>query len=130
MSSGLIIRLIDVVLIILVGFVSISDLRPKSQIALPQKENVAEEGSVGEQVVAMIFIKKDEYRIIIDKDTSNFTMDMVVQLEERLIDYKINSEKPLVVIDPSNNSPLQYTVNMIDLCSKLELPKSVLMHKN
>ncbi len=55
-GQGTILRLIDVVLIILVGFVSIADLSEKSRIRFPYTQKEAQEQSEEEQNLAIISI--------------------------------------------------------------------------
>ncbi len=55
-GSGTILRLIDVVLIILVGFVSIADLSSKSRIRFPYTQKDAQEQSEEQQDLAIISI--------------------------------------------------------------------------
>ncbi|MBC8465920.1 biopolymer transporter ExbD [bacterium] len=129
MANGSIIRLIDVVLIILVGFISVSDLRQKSQITLPQKKETPVDDTESEQIAAMIFIQEDGYQVMVEEDSVWFNPDDLEGVKSRLEEYKQNYDKPLVAIDPSDSSPVQFTVNMIDVCSSLELPKSVLVRK-
>jgi preprotein translocase subunit SecF len=55
-GQGTILRLIDVVLIILVGFVSIADLSEKSRIRFPYTQKEAQEQSEDQQELAIISI--------------------------------------------------------------------------
>ncbi|MBS1262763.1 MAG: hypothetical protein MAG453_02127 [Calditrichaeota bacterium] len=59
-GKGTILRLIDVVLIILVGFVSISDISDKSRIRFPFTQKEAAESDVETQAIVSIVVTVDE----------------------------------------------------------------------
>jgi hypothetical protein len=85
-GSGTILRLIDVVLIILVGFVSIADLSTKSRVRFPYTQKDAQEQSEEQQDLAIISIivtssmenMRAENRERIDQDgtTHQYTVEL------------------------------------------------------
>ena len=129
MRGGMIIRLIDVVLIILFGFLAISDIQMRRQIRMPGPSE--EQKPPEEQKDAYIFIKIDkENRFAIEMDqTELFATFDLSELRERLVktadeayDRGLN---PIVIIDPALDASVQSVIHIFDICEEEQLPKSI-----
>ena len=127
-ASGLIIRLIDVVLILLFGFISISQIEKRSKVNLPlssetklstpDTENLIRVsiypyhedkwGFLVENEMVLIETIQDLHRYLIDK----------MQFYETQIRIKIYSEA---------TAPIKYTMQVADLCEHLKLNKSLIV---
>lgn len=150
-SKGIILRLIDVVLIILVGFVSVADLEPKGRFDLPRSEKSEEESEEpidmlivsvkadeensrietrevlqddGEVTVASLQIPGIIYDLIWYIGEEEFSDKALTNesLEEKLEAFQ-NREIKQIVISPSPDSPVEGTVTPYDICKRLRLPE-------
>jgi len=128
MRGGLIVRLIDVVLIILFGFIAISDIQVKRQIRLPgpsQKEEKPQEEN------EFIFVKIDRKgkflvevenkRVLKSRDLNKLRKCLV----KTASDLSREKKRPVVIIDPEAEAILQTTIDVFDICEEENLPKSI-----
>ncbi len=120
----MLIRLIDVVLIILVGFVSVADIVPKSQIKLPQKDKEKEQQQE-EIPIVYLGVLTEGYYIKVDEDSSYFADENFAALEMNLVNYYYNHPQSQILILPDDLSPIQNTINVIDLCQEYNIPKNL-----
>lgn len=133
MTGGLIVRLIDVVLIILFGFIAISDIQVKRQIKLPGATDKQEEENKQENPQLWVSITKNGlYSLKLD-ETPVIDNDSLRVLEKKLV-AQMNSllawnKAPVVIIDPEPEAKIQETVRVIDLCEKHRFPKSININK-
>jgi biopolymer transport protein ExbD len=125
--TGIIIRLIDVTLIILLGFLMISDFQAKKPINLPEisKEEIIVSDLDDDSPIATVLVSKDKtFRLsVVDGDTIN--IDSKSDLEYALYQYYINDTSLVVLIIPEDSSDVQSTVNVIDICEKYNLPRNL-----
>jgi biopolymer transport protein ExbD len=129
MRGGMIIRLIDVVLIILFGFLAISDIQMRRQIRMPgpsEEQNLPEE-----QKDTYIFVKIDRqnrYSIEMDQVERAFTYDLS-ELRQHLLktaqDSRTGGFNPIVIIDPDLDAAVQSIIDVFDICEEEQLPKSI-----
>jgi len=124
-KGGLIIRLIDVALILLLGFIAISDIRVKAQIKLPSP---GEEEAL-EQAPQLIFVVITEQGFAINYNVKTIPIDNLKVLESQLL--QIRGEllekkiKMVVLIEPHEESIIQKTVDILDLCERHNIPKNI-----
>ena len=141
-KSGIVIRLIDIVFILLLGFLQISDIIHKDEIKLPPKSATNTEPKERPEILTLEIT-------IIDSDTTMKQIDrqneksyitlaqlscyylvdengrfkrirMLKKLEE---DLKSRNARPeidslVVIIIPDSNSIVQGTINLIDICRR------------
>jgi biopolymer transport protein ExbD len=128
-SGGTIIRLIDVALNILFGFIVITDLQPKSQIKLPSPQEL--EPPPVEQRYDYVIVKIDavgEFRLEAeDQALGAFQTLSALEtfLRQRGEESARDGRQTIVVIDPEEASILQRTVDVFDLCERNGIAKSV-----
>ncbi|MCP4634737.1 MAG: hypothetical protein GY855_17550 [candidate division Zixibacteria bacterium] len=126
-KKGIIIRLIDVTLIILLGFLTISDFQTKTPINLPEisKEEVIISDIDGDSQIATVIVAKDKsFRLsVVDGDTVDFKTKS--DLEYALYDFYINDTSLVVLIIPDDSTDVQSTINVIDICEKYNIPKNL-----
>ncbi len=131
-KSGIIIRLVDVILIILFGFLMIAKIQQQVDIALPQSQGdnstpdtdskyydvfVYRDGTIADgsnTLLAKMPLK--------DRETSR-AQEEYEQLQRRI--GFANKAKKIVVIRSQFDAPVQYTVDLLDICKKLDMPKSI-----
>jgi len=127
LRGGTIIRLIDVVLIILLGFLGITDFEQKSQIKLPS----AVESGQREIKQQFIFldIKSDNRFEIIDGQNPVKEVEGIAALEKLIVQlnhyYIQNFKQMILVIEPNLETMIQTTVDVMDICEKNQIPKNL-----
>ena len=126
-KGGSIIRLIDVVLNILFGFMGITDFETKSQIMLPSIIGVGTQ-EIQQQVV-YLELKNDTLFEIIDGLSVTKELQGIDSLD-RYIDqlnnvYLQNSIQMILVIEPEQETIIQTTVDVMDICEKYQIPKNL-----
>lgn len=129
---GYLLRFIDLGLIILFGFLMISDITVISQVTLPGKSD-ADAAPSPEQLV---------YRGVSIQDDGQF---QVINLEDRTaLHVNINSTEELefvlqtlrdqhreagvtlnLLIEPAPASHMQKLVDVLDVCERLSIPKNI-----
>ncbi len=126
-KGGLIIRLIDVVMILLLGFIGISDFSVKTEIQLPTGGN-ASPAIVKRQVLTVRINNNSEY-ILSDGDHLWPGIKSMAKLESMVLNLRnewvAEGKDMLVIINPHEDTMIQTTVDMIDLCEMHHIPKSI-----
>ena len=139
-GGGLIIRLIDVVLLLLLGFLLISDLVHKSQIKLPgptgtsrrqaQEQkiqnihiNIVDEdttiaGIDPEKEFSLIKLAQLYCYYLVQENDKTYHIRDLEKLEKHLILTQAAYDSISVIINPRPNSIVQGTINLIDVCRK------------
>ena len=140
-KSTIIIRLIDVVFILLLGFLNISNIVNKKQIKLPPKsgtkDNVEKETEIlpievlvmpGDTIIAGIdpfaketsLIEKGQLYCyyLVNENYDQFYFRMLDKLEDHLKKAHSAYDSVVVVVKPDPNSMIQGTINLIDICRK------------
>ncbi|RMF62154.1 MAG: hypothetical protein D6748_00055 [Calditrichaeota bacterium] len=128
MRGGMMIRLIDVVLIILFGFLGISDIQIKRQIRMPRPS--IEKNTPNENITYIFVRISPENSFSIEmKDQSIEQIESEEDLTEELMFMSSKLKKegnvPVVIIDPHPDAFMQTTVDVFDICEKLQLNKSI-----
>lgn len=127
MTSGnaTVIRLIDVVLILLFGFISISEISSRSVLELPKSTQMAYVYPDKEELLIIgitnegKFLVEDESKIITDFGTLR---DYV---ETKRLENTKNKIDTRVRIRSNWNTPIKYTLAVANLCDQLGIPKGV-----
>lgn len=127
LKGGTIIRLIDVVLIILLGFLGITDFEVKSQVKLPSS---ADSGTKEiKQQFIFLDIKDDSYFEVVDGQNNIKKIEGLEALEKVLVqlnNYYLNNYKQMIlVIEPNVETMIQTTVDIMDICEKNQILKSL-----
>ena len=124
-QGGIVIRLIDIVLNLLFGFISISEISYRTEIHLPQSEQVTYSLPDKEALIIIgitadgQFIVEDETEEIADfKTLKNY---LVTKQEEN----EKNRIKIRVRIRSDWNAPIKYTLAVANLCDYLSIPKGM-----
>lgn len=137
--SGSIIRLIDVVLNVLFGFMMISEIIYYSQIKLPSKgAPVTQPDMEIEQDIVNVYIdsKIDQnlpgkmevaFRVTVGDEVKEF--DKISLLEKYLVERSKESAKfqrPfIVVLEPFAESLVQTTIDVLDLCVRHNFQQTI-----
>ncbi len=131
-NSSFLIRFIDIGLIILFGFVIISDITVRSHIDLPSSDPDEQEApEESEMSLIVINIDPDNIYRLSDYHTSTFwgeyqgiqTLEMVLRdLNQHLID---EGESPVALIEPHEDVTMQRLIDVMDLCDRLGILKNI-----
>jgi biopolymer transport protein ExbD len=125
--GGTIIRLIDVVLIILLGFLGITDFEVKSQIKLPSAVESGQK-EIKQQFI-FLDIKSDNQFEIIDGQNTIKQVEGLAALEKFLVQlnnyYLQNYRQMILVIEPNLETVIQTTVDVMDICEKHQILKNL-----
>lgn len=133
MTGSSIVRLIDVVLIILFGFIAISDMKVKRQIKFPGAQNKTEQKETHENVLLWVNID-DEGRYDLEvNETVVIRATEISRLETAILAIAEKEQKngkiPVVIIDPQPMADMQATIFVFDMCEKNNLIKSININK-
>ncbi len=139
-GSGLIIRLIDIVLILLLGFLNISDIIHKNEIKLPTGKKSSSSSTKSEILRLRIHIvpsdtlidslhvantdenitykdrSQEKLYYQIDEGDKSYRIRNLVKLEDQILRVRNRYDSVLVIINPDSNSIIQGTINLIDIC--------------
>lgn len=143
-GAGVIVRLIDVVLNLLFGFLMITDIVHKTEIKLPTLAGRA--AVVTERRIMPIEIKvvpadtviaginpqtEPSLRALgqlycyyfIQEDVQTHRIRMLDRLDEYLVTAKASYDSITVIINPDPASIIQGTINLVDACRRFEIEK-------
>jgi len=130
-KGGFIIRLIDVVFILLFGFISISEIGTQRSIDPPKSTELLKPATQKNKI--FIGITSNGQFIIELLDGTTGVLKDVSQIKELL--QKIALQNPpkksaiKVQIVSNWDSPIKYTMQVADICDKLGLRKALLVRK-
>ena len=129
-NNGLIIRLIDVAMIILFGFIAISDIKVRAQIKLPDQED--EQQTPAAEIPPVVYFVKiglGKEIVVEHENEALFSTTSLTDLEEKLArasaEVKLRGRSLIVLIEPDEASPIQFTVDVLDICERNEIPKNI-----
>ncbi|MBN1351370.1 biopolymer transporter ExbD [candidate division KSB1 bacterium] len=125
-KSGLLIRLIDIVLIILLGFLTISDFSLKTQIKLPTGGN--DEKKYEEKIITVRIIDRQTYYIEEEGDDIRMVRELKTletHLANRKEENRNKSTRLIVVVEPFIETEIQLTVDVLDICERLKIDKTI-----
>ncbi len=132
--AGILIRLVDVILIMLFGFLMIARIQQQVDIALPNSQG-QNESAPSDSKYFDVFVYSDgtiaagRSRLELVRMPLPSTGDdegrseQYEILRERLD--RLNAGRQTVVIRSEFNAPVQYTVDLLDICKELDMPKSI-----
>ena len=134
MSGGMIVRLVDLVLILLFGFIGISDIQIKRQIKVPPLKTTQDPQSREryDNVFLIIEIFKDgKFALKIDEQTVATPADLQTlraNLRALVQRFRVENKRALVVINPMPEATMQQTIDVFDVCDQEGLNKSINFH--
>ena len=122
----MIIRLIDVVLITLLGFLGITDFEVKSQIKLPSAADNGQQ-EIKQQFIFLDIKDNQQFDVVDGQNTKeiegiNELEDFLVKLNNHYIQ---NYKQMIVVIEPGLETVVQTTVDVMDICEKHNILKNL-----
>ncbi len=129
-KNTFLIRFIDVGLIILFGFIIISDITVRSQIELPGSDPTDQQEE-RDLVLFVINIDPDhQYRLSDFVESSIIgTYQGIESLEAALRslnrDIRSQGKSPVALLEPDDSVTMQRLIDILDLCDQIGIPKNV-----
>ena len=121
----MLVRLIDVVLILLFGFIAISEVAYRSQIDLPDSDQTPHSYPDKEEILIIGIMPNGLY--LVEEETmaiSNMeTMQHYIQKKKR--EYEAHQIEMRIRIRSAWNAPIKYMMALGDLCDELGIPKGM-----
>lgn len=121
-GSGLIIRLIDVVFILLFGFIAISEVSKRSKIKLAKSVAVPASAPDRETVVYIGVLADGNYLV---NDESQVITDLGL-LEKYILRERVRLSRQNVLmrvrIRTSYNAPVKYAFAVVNICQDMKIP--------
>jgi len=124
-TSGTLIRLIDIVFILLFGFISISEVSEKSQIELPKSSETPPSNPDKEKVL-FVGINSDGYYLIENEAKALQTpRDLYAYLRQAVQEAVGNGDDLRVRIRSNWDTPIKFTMAAADICDHLNIRKGI-----
>ncbi len=124
-AGGTMIRLIDVVFILLFGFISISDVTEKTRIELPESTETPASSPDREQVC---FVGIDgEGRFLVENESVviRSAQGLLGYLQNKMAELDRQGEALRVRIRSNWDTPIKYTMAAADICDHLGIAKGI-----
>lgn len=124
-QGGIVIRLIDIVLNLLFGFISISEISNRTVIHLPRSEQVTY--SLPDKEALIIIGITAEGQFIVENETEEIAdfKDLKYYLVTKQKENDKNKIMMRVRIRSDWNAPIKYTLAVANLCDYLYIPKGM-----
>jgi biopolymer transport protein ExbD len=126
-KGGMIIRLIDIALTVLFGFIAVSDVEQKTQVKLPRDvTGVPQQTKLN--TVSILVLDGPRYTVMVGPREIMSDTDLE-RVEKVLIEinkqFQERNEGVIFLIQPDPNSPIQLTVNVLDVCERNHFVKNI-----
>ena len=121
-QSGLIIRLIDVVFILLFGFIAISEVDRRSQIKLAISKAVEKNLPDREAVVFVGVLPEGKYLVENESDVLDSLNALIAYFKEKRLQLEAKNIKMRVRIRASRDGAVKYTFPIVNVCNEMQLP--------
>ncbi len=128
-GGGMMIRLIDVVLILLFGFISISEVSDRSDIPLPTSKLAPVQPPAQEEIIIVGITEKGEYRLRNGRLLLDSTRKLDIYLTRLAEKAKAAGGNFRVRVRPHKDTPIRYTMRVAAICDKLHIPKGIDVRK-
>jgi len=127
MQGSIVIRLIDVVLILLFGFIAVSEVSQKTQIQLPESTQIPLSNPDKEEIL-IIGISSDGYYWIEEETKSiqdpQLVKKYILKKYQELLEYDQDAVIR-VRIRSDRDAPAKYTLTLANICDQLNITKSI-----
>lgn len=127
-KNSIMIRFIDVALTVLFGFVGISEIKLRTQLKLPNELNTSTPPQVQRETVSVRVVDGPQF-LLLHHNQPFFLTDAIEIAEDSLVaryeHAMVQQYDFLVLIEPDPDSPIQLTVDLIDLCKKNGIPQNL-----
>ena len=126
----MLIRLIDVVFILLFGFISISQVTHRSKIDLPKSTETPNSYPDPEEIVFVGIIPSGLY--LIENETKSIDNLQVLfrYLRNKKNEFERNGVRMRVRLRAAWNTPIKHIMTAADICDNLKIPKGIDVEKH
>lgn len=129
-KGGILIRLIDVAMIILFGFIAISDIKVRAQIKLPSEEQEQKQDQE-EKDPELLFVKiTADNQLVVEYQQNPMLVTsepgaLEAFLTQQLRSFQTQGKDMVVLIEPNEDSMIQQTIDIMDICERNQIPKNI-----
>jgi len=120
--SGLILRLIDVVFILLFGFISVSEIDKQSLIILPKSDMVEQTVPDKERIVFIGVLPTGKFLVEDETATISEIPTLRKYIEETKKLFRESGFKLKIRIRANHNSSVKYAFSIIQICQDMDIP--------
>lgn len=131
-GSGFLLRFIDIGLIILFGFLMITDIQIFSQIKMPGRAEDAASPDVQQLTFVTVEVLPGGQFTVVDREQKQvfcYRITALDQLESCMISMRDalrqRGRQPVVLINPARGSIVQHTVDVLDICDRNGILKNI-----
>ncbi len=127
-KSTIIIRLIDIVLILLFGFIVISEINKKSPIRLPQSQTPIKK-EIDEEELFIVGIDENKRFYVENEDRFVSSLEILTgMIHNKHLYYESRGKKLRVRIRSYWNLPIKYTMRIAQFCQQHEIAVGMDVH--
>jgi biopolymer transport protein ExbD len=124
-NGGNMLRLIDIVLILLFGFISISEVSHRSKIQLAKSTETPPTPPDNETIIVVGVSPKGAYLV----DNESLLLSTAQELRDYLMYEKLKAAETntrlKVRVRPNWNTPIEHAMAVAAICDQLQLPKGL-----
>ena len=128
-GGGALIRLIDVVFILLFGFISISEVSDKSKIELPKSVETPPSNPDKEKVLFLGINPEGKYLVENETQVIPDATGLFYYLQNKATQAKQAGDELRVRIRSNWDTPIKFTMAAADICDNLNIPKGIDVRK-
>jgi len=128
-QGSMLIRLIDVVFILLFGFISISQVTHKSQIDLPKSTETPNSYPDPEEIVFIGIIPSGIYLVENETRSIDDLQVLVYYLRNKKNELEQNGARIRVRLRAAWNTPIKHIMTAADVCDNLGIQKGIDVEK-
>ena len=124
MGNGrFLVRFVDVVLILLFGFISISQVQKRSVVSPPKSSETAK--TPADEVTDVFVSITDTGSYLVDNETRSLeTMDAVLQFVEQKKN-QYGADRMKIRIRSDDTAPIQYAIALAEICDNVGVEKAL-----
>ncbi len=129
--SSFLIRFIDIGLIILFGFITISDIDTYSRIDMPGSDQSSTSDDPQQMTLVTVEIAPGGVFTVVERASETVSCQDVDRdgLEECLVNVRDRlqqaGEQAVVLVEPDERSIVQHTVDVLDICDRHGILKNI-----
>jgi len=124
-TGSTLIRLIDIVFILMFGFISISEISDRSKIELPKSSETPPSHPDKEQVVFVGINSDGAYLVEHETRLISSPQALLAYLQAQVVRANRNKRALRVRIRSNWDTPIKYTMAAADICDHLNIPKGI-----
>ncbi len=124
-KRSMMLRLIDVVLILLFGFISISEVSDKSEVVLPTSSMTPVTPPDREELLIVAIAENGDYLVEHEQKRLPSQRDLYAYLLRARNEAQSRGAAVRVRVRPHKSTPIKYTMAVAAICDNLRVPKGL-----